>query len=1334
MEEQVQNVKTWIEEKPHNEEIIPFGQYCRAAHFVDTLTPNHLKLMNLAYGDNLNQNEIAEFFSRASERALMDSIRKKDEMALAGAIIFGALAAYHTSLEDASSNRGIILSMFGRSLLIKWQKTPTSELLDQTIEYFRKAITHGPQNGLYRDVHFLDLGQQLRERFKETHSPEDFVEASHCLEMAVKVNPRGAPIVSLAWARLNQEKNEINRTEAKQILDEYIGTLSKAVQAIPEDFNPSDYRESLSSVYWHLGVALARRFDLTKAKADCQSAEGAFCNAKTAAQHGKNDNRRACLELGRLKLTKFTHTGGVESAKAAYQYLKEALEIQPESTDAMELLGELYRLQANHTGSGATVSEAIQLLSHCIEAAGSMPSYVLLLRAANAYGTQYKFFGKREVIDRAIELLFQATRGDSLPSDGNMTEGHCMLANFLLMRFEKTEDEEDLATALSIIDEADNEELDGPTRNDYLRTRGRVLFTRYQSRTLAADLVLAIETYQKAVEIPDAGASLYNAYNDLGNTLLDKYRATGDTQSLLTSAKYYDTALKSLKSGRWRDDIIAENMLLHGLANTQYLQFEVSQRLSDIDTAIACYQQCFDATPPDHFIRLSRAGSLAWALQKRFDLTKQLEDAQKSQAVLLEVLDFGFSLTPHHISNLYNNLGSAYLRCYVSNNEPSYLDHAAEHYQKALASGCKIPSYIRTATLNLSMVYRCKAKHSKDLVNMTLAIKLFGQLIQTIGIQGEQDPQYEITLFNMAELMFTFFELPGIQPSHLLVDMFMKLVPSFARFKRFPRHIVAQIYVRLAIVRFQATSQAAEPLQLVRAAAEELPGSILLQSLNRGEQLKVIGTLSNVPSLAILFSIMAGESAQSALQLFEASRSVLWDNILAQKLNDQKSSMLHAYPKLELQFENLRQTLSKYGNVDTILDPTSTGVLWQGEQFSQAMSYNKVLDEIRSKPGLENFLRLPRDLPSLQKYAREGPIIIVNGNFIRSDAIIIRNDDIFSINLPLFTEPIYQEMRLKQTEALKSMAIDLEKSNQLLEAVLKTLWTVVAEPILEFLGFRGEQRDNDTLPRVWWLTTGWIGNLPIHAAGDHKAVLATGARLSVTDRTVSSYIGNIRALDYLRGRQNPSSECNVSQSQERRALLVKMPTTPNMLGGDLPNAEREIEAAYKIFEKAGFRTKALDKPNTAAVLRMGKGADLVHFACHGISSDGDPAESMLRLADWKSRPLSVGELLKTNDLSCQLIYLSACETALNRLRPLEDEGLHLAGGFQMAGAVNVVASLWRVDDSMSVDVATSFYAGLDTSSGIDFSKCALSLRETVSKMRAKGFEAVLWASYVHLGP
>src|ERR1700761_203251 len=92
LEEQVRQVKGWIETKPHNEEIIPLGKHCRAADYVDNLNPNYFELLSLAYGDNHNQSQIASFLSQASERELLDSVRKNDAAALPMSICFGSLA------------------------------------------------------------------------------------------------------------------------------------------------------------------------------------------------------------------------------------------------------------------------------------------------------------------------------------------------------------------------------------------------------------------------------------------------------------------------------------------------------------------------------------------------------------------------------------------------------------------------------------------------------------------------------------------------------------------------------------------------------------------------------------------------------------------------------------------------------------------------------------------------------------------------------------------------------------------------------------------------------------------------------------------------------------------------------------------------------------------------------------------------------------------------------------------------------------------------------------------------------------------------------------------
>ena len=48
--------------------------------------------------------------------------------------------------------------------------------------------------------------------------------------------------------------------------------------------------------------------------------------------------------------------------------------------------------------------------------------------------------------------------------------------------------------------------------------------------------------------------------------------------------------------------------------------------------------------------------------------------------------------------------------------------------------------------------------------------------------------------------------------------------------------------------------------------------------------------------------------------------------------------------------------------------------------------------------------------------------------------------------------------------------------------------------------------------------------------------------------------------------------------------------------------------------------------------------------------------------------------------NCQLAFLSACETALNKNMLLRDKGLHVTGAFNITGVPHAVASIWKIMD------------------------------------------------------
>jgi CHAT domain-containing protein/tetratricopeptide (TPR) repeat protein len=107
---------------------------------------------------------------------------------------------------------------------------------------------------------------------------------------------------------------------------------------------------------------------------------------------------------------------------------------------------------------------------------------------------------------------------------------------------------------------------------------------------------------------------------------------------------------------------------------------------------------------------------------------------------------------------------------------------------------------------------------------------------------------------------------------------------------------------------------------------------------------------------------------------------------------------------------------------------------------------------------------------------------------------------------------------------------------------------------------------------------------------------------------------------------------------------------------------------------------------------------IVHFATHGVIDARTPALSGLMLSrigeqgDAREGFLGLADIYNLR-LGADLVVLSGCETALGK--QVNGEGLvGLTQGFLYAGARQVVASLWRVEDRATAELMSRFYRGL----------------------------------------
>ena len=140
--------------------------------------------------------------------------------------------------------------------------------------------------------------------------------------------------------------------------------------------------------------------------------------------------------------------------------------------------------------------------------------------------------------------------------------------------------------------------------------------------------------------------------------------------------------------------------------------------------------------------------------------------------------------------------------------------------------------------------------------------------------------------------------------------------------------------------------------------------------------------------------------------------------------------------------------------------------------------------------------------------------------------------------------------------------------------------------------------------------------------------------------------------------------------------------------GTLPAAEQEghaIHTRHRPEDTLLIRKQAQLEPVRAQLRQAEHG----HFSCHGRYQPN--LQASLKLADG---PLQAKELFASLRLpNPRLVVLSACETAKIETT-LADEYMGLPSSFLFAGAHNVLAALWRVDDQSTRLLMEEFYQAL----------------------------------------
>lgn len=158
-------------------------------------------------------------------------------------------------------------------------------------------------------------------------------------------------------------------------------------------------------------------------------------------------------------------------------------------------------------------------------------------------------------------------------------------------------------------------------------------------------------------------------------------------------------------------------------------------------------------------------------------------------------------------------------------------------------------------------------------------------------------------------------------------------------------------------------------------------------------------------------------------------------------------------------------------------------------------------------------------------------------------------------------------------------------------------------------------------------------------------------------------------------------------------LLIGNPPKSDPAYPPLPHAQEEVDKIAKRFPETTKLTGTAATPAAYRAVSPGK-FDFVHFVAHGVATRVRPLDSAVILGRDASHEYRLfARDIVEQPLTARLVTISSCHGAGTRI--YTGEGLvGLAWAFLRAGAGNVIAALWDVDDSATPDLMDRMYAGI----------------------------------------
>jgi tetratricopeptide (TPR) repeat protein len=745
------------------------------------------------------------------------------------------------------------------------------------------------------------------------------------------------------------------------------------------------------------------------------------------------------------------------------------------------------------------------------------------------------------------------------------------------------------------------------------------------------------------------------------------------------------------------DDGTRDRETLSAIGDTYRERFVLRGDLDDINRAVAFTREAADGADETEASFAAWQNNLCAALQTRFRSTSDHQDlVAATVAGYLSVGGKAENDPKRHI-HLQNLFGCLRVLAQAGG--------GAEEWDEAIRIGTEavrlIPQdspYSANYLANLSGAAMTKFQVTKDRADIELSISFARQAVNAAKAGGEGTPYQGHSL---AQALKAAWE-HGRDAAHFNEAYAACLEVATQGSSLFWLRVESAIMAGGMAADAECWTEA---LAAYDQAISLLPQLVSLQIGRRSREhwLSVVSDLaSNAAACAIELHMR-----EKAVELLERGRAVLVTEALGHRAAVERLREVH--PDQAVRFEGLRRRLRTLdGN-----DPADAFGELTDDRIKVADELAALVTEIRSLDGTEGFL-MPVAGDGLWAPVDGGMAVIVNVSRFRSDAIIVDEAGIRTSRLRWLTPATVRFHLDMFTDALtagedawrEGVGKDFAAAQGTVLEVLEWLWRYVVSDVCRLTA----APTTGAAARVWWIPTGLLSFLPLHAAmGDGQSAM---------DLLRSSYAFTLDSLRRNNGK--------IASPTAAEPLVVAMPETPG--NAPLTSVAAEVAALRTVFgEVLELRGGRATRHTVVSGLASRR---IAHFACHARAGVRSPSESELLLHDHDREKFSVA-LLDSLDLSdADLAFLSACETVRTDVA-LANEGISIGSSFQIAGFRHVVGTMWRVADVAAPEVADYFYTHL---AGSDDADVADALHTATRRMRLKypNFPSI-WAGYVHYG-